>query len=216
MADPQTSTKRLASYGRGQAQVRYFPPYVHISKCQDFNTLSSQSLSLLPDPNDNTSRFNHLDPIFKHSSGGCIYVGNQTAASDLSILTKHGITHVVNCTSGAAKIPDFHRGKVNYLEFPISFWNQHVDSTDASVLKFADNLFSFIDSALEAGHSVLVHCLAGAHRAGTTGCACLMHYAGLPARPAIIMAKKCRSIIDPIGMLPEFLMRLERAKSSNK
>ena len=169
---------------------------------------------IIIDPNEATSRFNHLDPIFKHPNGGCIYVGNQTAAADLKILKSHGITHVVNCTSGAAKIPDFHKGKLNYIEFPITFWNQYCDSTDASVLKFAGDLFAFIDTAMEGGNSVLVHCLAGAHRAGTTGCACLIHYADLPAKSAIIMAKKCREIIDPIGMLPEFLMRLEKAEQN--
>ena len=29
------------------------------------------------------------------------------------------------------------------------------------------------------GTNVIVHCLAGAHRAGTTGCILLMHFAGL-------------------------------------
>ena len=138
-----------------------------------------------------------MDPIFKHSNGGSIYVGNQTAAADLASLTSNRITHVVNCTSGGAKIPDFHKGKLNYMEFPITFWNQYCDS-DESVIKFADGLFSFIDSALEGGNSVLVHCLAGAHRAGTTGCVCLMHYAGLPPKSAIAMAKKCREIIGNV------------------
>ena len=36
-------------------------------------------------------------------------------------------------------------------------------------------LFDFVDSKLGAGESVLIHCLAGAHRAGTAGTACLMH-----------------------------------------
>jgi len=40
-------------------------------------------------------------------------------------------------------------------------------------------LFKFVDSELGAGNAVLVHCLAGAHRAGTAGTACLMHLCGL-------------------------------------
>lgn len=38
-------------------------------------------------------------------------------------------------------------------------------------------MFDFIDNAIANGGSVLIHCLAGAHRAGTTGCACLVHFA---------------------------------------
>ena len=40
-------------------------------------------------------------------------------------------------------------------------------------------LFDFVEVELGAGKSVLIHCLAGAHRAGTAGTACLMHFCGL-------------------------------------
>ena len=46
---------------------------------------------------------------------------------------------------------------------------------------------------------MLVHCLAGAHRAGTTGCMLLMYKAGMPPGEAIKSAKKLRPVIDPIG-----------------
>ncbi len=57
-----------------------------------------------------------------------------------------------------------------------------------------------------------VHCLAGAHRAGTTGVACLVHFADMDVPEAIRLAKRLRPIIDPIGQLPEFLNRLRRAE----
>ena len=43
-------------------------------------------------------------------------------------------------------------------------------------MKFADIL---IENALENGHNVMVHCLAGAHRAGTTGISYMMRGAKL-------------------------------------
>ena len=64
--------------------------------------------------------------------------------------------------------------------------------------------------ALSRGDNVLVHCLAGAHRAGTTGCACLMHFGGLDVQQAISVAKKLRPIIDPIGTLPALLHNLHK------
>jgi hypothetical protein len=100
---------------------------------------------------------------------------------------------------------------------------------------YTGSLFDFIEEAVAGGNNVMVthcdlhfppqplpplpspfqvHCLAGAHRAGTTGCACLIHFAGMDVRTAIASAKKCRPIIDPIGALPQFLDRLYAAKQS--
>jgi protein-tyrosine phosphatase len=156
--------------------------------------------------------WNPVDPIFRHPTGkGTIYVGNQTAAENYNYLRNLGITHVVNCTHGFSKIPNFHEGKLQYYNFPISHWTAFTNTTNASIIAFSTPLFQFIDSAIAQGHSVLVHCLAGAHRAGTTGCACLMHYADMDVKTAILTAKRCRPIIDPIGQLPEFLHRLKRA-----
>ena len=46
-------------------------------------------------------------------------------------------------------------------------------------------LFDFVDRELGGGRSVLVHCLAGAHRAGTAGTACLMHLCRLESKDAV-------------------------------
>lgn len=75
-------------------------------------------------------------------------------------------------------------------------------------------MFQFIEEAISQGENVLVHCLAGAHRAGTTGVCCLIHFAHLSVPDAISIAKRCRPIIDPIGQLPEFLHRLQRAEEA--
>jgi len=159
--------------------------------------------------------WNPIDPIFKHpSGGGTIYVGNQTAAENLTLLKSSNITHVVNCTYGESKIPNFHAGKLSYINFPISHWQSFVNSNNASVLSFVEPVFAFIDEAITNGESVLVHCLAGAHRAGTTGVACLIHYAKMNVSNAIAAAKQLRPIIDPIGQLPEFLHRLKRAEDA--
>ena len=99
-----------------------------------------------------------------------------------------------------------------YYTFPISsYWNQ-INATHASVHAFADPMFSFIEEHISTGGNVLVHCLAGAHRAGTTGCAVLMHFAGMDRVQATKTAKALRPIIDPIGQLPVFLERLELAQ----
>ena len=121
------------------------------------------------DPESRTGgQWNPTDPIWRHpTGGGTIYVGNQTAAENLPFLQSLGITRVVNCTTGASRIPNFHEGRgLLYYTFSISNWTTSVNSTGASVLAFANPMFSFIEEAISKGESVLVHCLAGAHRAG--------------------------------------------------
>lgn len=168
------------------------------------------------DPNTKTgSQWNALDAIYRHpTGGGSIYVGNQSAASDFNMLRSHNITSVVNCTHGDSAIPCYHKDKLKYYVFPIAQWSSFVNRTDESIIQFTAPMFGFIEAAISAGESVLVHCLAGAHRAGTTGCACLIHFADLEPATAIRTAKRLRPVIDPIGTLPELLTRLHKARSA--
>lgn len=46
--------------------------------------------------------------------------------------------------------------------------------TVEEILAFIKPAHDFIDRALEGGANVMVHCLAGAHRAGTTGVSYMM------------------------------------------
>ena len=66
-------------------------------------------------------------------------------------------------------------------------------------------VLEFIEREVLAGHNVLVHCLAGAHRAGTTAILCLMHLAGLDSDKAITTARALRSMIQPIGDFRQLL-----------
>jgi len=77
-------------------------------------------------------------------------------------------------------------------------------------------MFQFIQDALDRNESVLIHCLAGAHRAGSTGIAVLMYFLDLDLAKAVFLAKLCRPIIDPIGSLPKILMLLEEELKSKK
>lgn len=164
------------------------------------------------------SPYNDMDAIWKHpSTGGVIYCGNQTAAASLALLNSKTITFVVNCTHGSAAIANYHKSSLQYYTFPIAAWEMYAGSTDSSLQQFVDPLFKFIDTALEKGESVLVHCLAGAHRAGTTSVACLIHYGGIMnVREAIACAQELRSAINPIGHLPDFLVRLLRMEASKR
>ena len=158
--------------------------------------------------------YNPLDAIWRDTAtGGTIYVGNQQAASNAQMLKEKGITHVVNCTDS---MPLYHQhdSYFSYLRFNVSFWPSFGDL--AELQRFLQPLWDFIDGVLAKGEHVLVHCLAGAHRAGTTGCMCLMHYANMSALEAVPTAKRLRPVIDPIGRFPELLRRYDAIRDKER
>lgn len=158
--------------------------------------------------------YNTMDAIWTHpTGGGIIYVGDRVGASDLNLLKDRGIKKVVNCTVGNQAIPNYHEDsdEIEYITFPIAHWSLYVGPSDESVLDFCEELFNFVEDGTSQGENVYIHCLAGAHRAGTCGVTCLIHFGVLSVDQAIAEAKSKRPIIDPIGTFPEFLARVHRA-----
>lgn len=168
-------------------------------------------LNLDPNTDNGNGAYNSLDPVWRNpETGGTIYVGNEVAAKSLGMLQKHNITHVVNCTDS---IPLYHQNKpgagITYLRFDITS-HYHRVRTEKEAVVFVQPMLDFVTEATSKGNNVMVHCLAGAHRAGTTGVLCLMHFAKLGATDATFIAKQCRPIIDPICDFPLLLARVER------
>ena len=97
-----------------------------------------------------------------------------------------------------------------YLPFEIGkFHNFRASTSAARALAFFRKYFEWVDSQLSSGHNVLVHCLAGAHRAGTAGIAYLMHACKLDRIKATAMAKAARPVINPIYRFRDLLKVLE-------
>ena len=148
-----------------------------------------------------------------------VYVGNASVANNKPKLAAHGIASVVNCQDITAT-NFFESDKAfTYFRFPISHWSSdrtHDMATDAGVLGFFAEVWAFMKKVTDGGGSVLVHCLAGAHRAGTTGVAWLMHASGLDKATAIRTAKLCRSAINPIFGLVTLLDRLDPAIANRR
>ena len=175
----------------------------------------------ITDPGELSPRYAPLDPIWpayatvfpggrervrgERPAAAAIYVGNDAAARDADVLRHHGITHVVNTTSNLA---NYHVGAFRYLRWDVVAAPTHPPQR---LLSFVRPLFEFLDEALAAGDSVLIHCLAGAHRAGTTGCLALMHKTSCTRREAVRAAKAARPCINPIAS-PELLARYEAAR----
>ena len=66
----------------------------------------------------------------------------------------------------------------SYYTFDVSFWRLHTADSVKNLSLFVGPMLQFVEAALTLGQSVLVHCLMGAHRAGTTSVLCLMHLQG--------------------------------------
>lgn len=175
------------------------------------------------------------------SLGGAVYVGNMYSAADRKILAAHGITHIVNCTAdlpcnfrsggrpgtdgGSAGDGDATKAAIpiKYLRFDaidvfsgrLSPSTSSAGDSEGSILEFFDPMFRFVDEATEAGGSVLIHCVAGAHRAGTTACAYVMHRdRALTAAAAIAHCKSRRTVIDP-GISARLVAKLEGLEAAH-
>jgi protein-tyrosine phosphatase len=61
------------------------------------------------------------------------------------------------------------------MRFGVSLWREspHMNTAEG-VLKFFEECHNFIENSLNDGKNVMVHCMAGAHRAGTAGVSYMM------------------------------------------
>ena len=87
------------------------------------------------DDNEERKYYRNLDVIYHHPQGnGRVFVGNDRAASNLAILQKNKITHIVNCTrpARAGTLPNHHSSnpRYRYYEFPAAVWNEYVLEDD--------------------------------------------------------------------------------------
>lgn len=183
---------------------------------------------------DASCRYAALSEIWRSpSSSASVFVGGLQTARSSELLRKHGITHIVNCMNASRFNKEL---GVAYYNFPIEQWHDALPTVDAeasfarmkcdsaaglklsaeemvAVREFFAPAMQFIFDAVAAGHNVLIHCFAGAHRAGSAGVAFLMHAEQLTAEEALAVAQKLRPIIDPKAYhgLWSLLLRLESA-----
>jgi len=165
------------------------------------------------------SRYSPCDPLWKHpQTGATLYVGGIAIAEKRDDLAKLNITRIVNCQEKSSRNFFAKDAELKYLRFHIGLWRNVVDikKKPAVVWEFFDPFFSFVTTSLLEGRNVLVHCAAGAHRAGTAGISCLMMFCGWGPADAIVAAKKLRPAIDPIGGFPDLLDLLERSRAGRE
>mmetsp|Transcript_42231 Transcript_42231/g.62540 ORF Transcript_42231/g.62540 Transcript_42231/m.62540 type:complete len:321 (-) Transcript_42231:230-1192(-) len=159
-----------------------------------------------------------LDAIWQDKkTGSKVYIGNAVAAANKRALKRKNIFAIVNCQGLASENYHESNKKFYYHRFPVtdlSLNKQHQfdPATGAGVYKGGFmQTFQFMHHHLSQGRSVLVHCTAGAHRAGTVGVAWMMQQQpGLGALEGIEKVKKVRPIVQPFGLLLGLLNFLEK------
>jgi len=177
-----------------------------------------EKLGLPPDgSNRSGSSYNDADVVYRHPNGACFLIGNQSIASNKEELTRRKIFKIVNCQEPQAKNVHENDPHFEYYRgnFSISLWQYNPKNrTPEGLLEYMGNLFQWVDERLNKGHNVMVHCLAGAHRAGTAGTSYVMYKAGLDKKSALTAVQACRPFVDPIYDFKDLLEILEVALRS--
>ncbi|KAG2357210.1 protein-tyrosine phosphatase-like protein [Suillus spraguei] len=122
-----------------------------------------------------------IDPIIADN----VFIGNLSAALSTDVRKKLGITHILSvCT-------EYSSTDHNHLTIPVQ------DSEYEDLLIHLPRGCSFIQSALNQGGKVLVHCAMGVSRSPTIVCAYLMSTRQLSAHAAVQYVRKRRPQIHP-------------------
>eukprot|EP00924_Labyrinthula_sp_SR-Ha-C_P005134 maker-scaffold_1-snap-gene-22.65-mRNA-1 protein AED:0.07 eAED:0.26 QI:155/0.5/0.33/1/0.5/0.33/3/0/199 len=134
-------------------------------------------------------------------TGRQLYTGTHQAATDKEILDKHNIYGIVNCTKNLANV--FEHEAAKYFRQVVNL------EISREIYKFVSEIVYQVDTWFQEGKNVLIHCHAGAHRAGTATTIFLMAKLRLPFLDALEFARKRRPCIDPYIFLEAFLEKLD-------
>jgi len=163
--------------------------------------------------------YDNLNMVWQHpGTGARLFVGNERAAASRDSLLELGIGGIVRCLDDAGT--GFGTGRHSsdqahheLLHYPIACWHRTGRGrTDKGIAQIVAPLIGFASDLLAAGRSVLIHCLAGAHRAGAAGTICIMHLCHLDARSAACAAKTARPCIELLAHLAVLPRKFHRAQ----
>eukprot|EP00771_Trimastix_marina_P001257 gnl/Trimastix_PCT/2315.p1 GENE.gnl/Trimastix_PCT/2315~~gnl/Trimastix_PCT/2315.p1 ORF type:complete len:182 (+),score=12.75 gnl/Trimastix_PCT/2315:126-671(+) len=105
-----------------------------------------------------------------------------------NLLKSNGITHVLSCLGEESKV------------FPEDFLYRCIDATDDPSFDLLDhfsNCCDYIQSALDGGGRVFVHCAAGVSRSASVVIAYLMRAKGWTYGEALRYTAEARPCVDP-------------------
>lgn len=117
-----------------------------------------------------------------------LFIGNASAANNLSLLKKLNISHIVNLSGYEPRYPD----QFFYLNIEIS------DSPRSNLKRYFDVTNYLINSVIKCGSNILVHCAAGISRSASIVIVYLLFsHPGWTPKKAFEFLKSKRSIVNP-------------------
>ena len=120
-----------------------------------------------------------------------VYQGGCDVPGDEDWLLAQNIKLVVNCTSNLARpawVGDPHMP--NWVRFAVTYAITRPDTSVGTLSRMWEPLWKCVDQAKAAGGSILIHCNAGAHRAGLVGSSIAMRELGLTPKDAVAHARR--------------------------
>lgn len=173
------------------------------TRAMDINTAAEEDLS---------SRAHVVLPRRPRSEEGeaqCrLWLGDRVAAANAARL---GVEAVVNCAPRHVAAPE--PAPARYLELDLS--DAPVVSRESGEVSFDDaaqhfeGACAFINEAMDAGLSVLVHCAGGVSRSATVVLAYLIAREGMSLRDAYEYLSSVRAVIGPNATFFTQLVELE-------
>ena len=142
---------------------------------KDLNTSHTRAFSKKKNfngPKLNISNFNrnennfHQDELKQHITKilPFLFLGDWTASEDKTLLDKHNIKLIINCTD-----MDSHEfDGIEYIQVPVK------DMLDEPIKDYFNSTYDKIDEAIEDNKGVLIHCSRGISRSTTILIAYLM------------------------------------------
>ena len=129
-----------------------------------------------------------------------LYIGSYEAAGDLETLRSNEITHILTV---ASNLP---------AHFEDSFQYKIVEALDTDSEDLSESFassFEFIESSINPGGRVLVHCMHGISRSSTIVLSYLMQKLKLKYSEALSLLQTCHPQADPSYTFVYQLMKLE-------
>lgn len=127
-----------------------------------------------------------------------VFAGSVDVACDQALLKENEVTHILNVASFNTQFT-VDRGPLDCAINNL-FICKHVsimDLPDTDITGYFDDCFAFIDSALDTGGRILVHCMAGVSRAASIVIGYLMKANDMDFQMAFNHVKAKRPSIRP-------------------
>lgn len=116
-----------------------------------------------------------------------LYMGSQDATQETDLLQRHSISHILSLGVRPILLDE----TLNHLYVEL------LDLPESNLISNLDQCFTFIDSAVQTGGCVFIHCNAGVSRSASVVIAYLMKKQGMSYQEAFLYLKERRTSIYP-------------------